>query len=279
MLRMVFTVRYDCGGRLGNCVFPYILCVLYQMLHGYQYTKDAQPNEIHINDAVFLEFIFEEFKKTGRLPQLQQNLFISGYFQHDCLLKPFLPKIKQFLLTNPKQILHTGWKEEFPSEILIKDYLPIVQLSEKTVVIHLRMEDKVADIIEPNSPLFVIHPDDYEPVLKQIEYDRLIWVMNKPKQEIEFKYLAYLQKKYGGEYKVQTLEEDMSLMRKAPILVCSRSTLSWICSTFAYQEQKVFMPERYETWSHETFQSIQPNTIYFSYRKASKSDLEHICET
>ena len=273
---MYFTVRYECGGRLGNCVFPYALCMLYQIFYGYKYTNAPQPNEIQINDTVFLQYFSKEALLKGELPCPPSNLCISGYFQHDYILKPFLERFQKFILENPKQIIHTGCKEQIPCEILIKDYLPTVHLSPKTVVVHLRMEDKIADVIEPNSALFVIHPDAYENVLKQIEYDTIIWVMNSPKQDIEYKYLAYLQQKYGGQYKEQTLEEDVTLMRKAPTLVCSRSSLSWICSAFAYDDQEVYMPERYETWQHETFHSIHPNTKYYSYQKASRKDLESL---
>ncbi len=273
---MSYSVRYECGGRLGNCVFPYILCILYQKMYGHRYVTEQQANEVVIDDALFLKLF--PFSNDGQiqLPHLQANLVFRGYFQHDQYLKYCKSFLEEWIREHPDQEIITGWNERIPAKILIEDALPDVHLSPKTLVIHLRMEDKVADVIEPNSALFVIHPDDYAPVLEKLDYDTILWVMNKPTQAIEFQYLSYLQTKYGGTYKVQRLEEDMSLMRKAPILLCSRSSLSWICSAFAYGPQKVVMPERYETWIHETFMSVQPDTQYFSYRKASRKDLEQL---
>lgn len=276
---MEFCVRYECGGRLGNCVFPYILCILYQKMYGYRYVLDRQPNELVIDDRLFLQVFPKETEGQIALPAIRANLVFNGYFQHDQYLRLCRTLLEEFLKEHPDQPIVTGWNERIPAEILIKDSLPNLHLTPKTLVVHLRMEDKVADIIEPNSALFVIHPDDYAPLLKTIEYDTILWVMNKPKQDIELQYLAYLQKQYGGSYKAQSLEDDMSLMRKAPMLVCSRSSLSWVCSAFAYGPQKVWMPERYETWIHETFTRVQPDTTYFPYRKASRKDLEEVCKS
>lgn len=274
----MFSVRYECGGRLGNCVFPYILCVLYQKEYGHIYTTTPQSDEIHIDDKTFLDYFWNpEQGGDVRLPQISANVVFRGYFQHHVLFRQFGKVIRDFLAEYPNQDIHTGCKEHYSSSILIEDYLPDKILDDSTLVIHLRMEDKVAEVIEQNSALFVIHPDDYEPVIKAIPHSQIIWIMNKPKQDIEFKYLAYLQKKYGGTYKPQNIEEDMTLMRKAKKLICSRSSLSWICSAFSTEQQIVAIPEKYENWSHETFQPLHPQTLLYSYRKASKKDLENIC--
>lgn len=269
---MDFTVRYECGGRLGNCVFPYVLCILYQHMYGHRYVNHPQPNELRITDKEYLHYFSTKGPELV-LPNIQANLVFTGYFQHDIYLKYLKQTLIDFVTRNPHQILTTGWKESIPAEILIKDYLPEINLTEEDVVIHLRLEDKLSDTIEENSALFVIHPDDYEGVLSKLKYKQIYWVMNKPKEPLEHKYIAYLQKRWGGVFQVRTLEEDMCLLRKAKNLVCSRSTLSWICSAFSTGEQIVHMPEAYEHWDHETFHDVHPQTFYYSYRKATKQDL------
>ena len=274
----MFTVRYDCAGRLGNCVYPYALCVLYQMEYGHRYVTEEQPNEICIDDKTFLTYFWNPSFQNIRLPPISANVVFRGYFQHPILFQAFGVKIRECIELNPHQDIHTGCNESYDCSILIEDALPDVHLDDNTLVIHLRMEDKVADVIEPNSALFVIHPDDYAPVINSIPHAQILWIMNTPKQEIEKNYIAYLQKKYGGVYKAQSLAEDMSIMRKAKKLICSRSSLSWVCSAFAYQDQLVAMPEKYEDWYHETVFSLHRETRYFSYRKASTKDLENLCE-
>lgn len=274
---MPFTVRYECGGRLGNCVFPYVLCILYQHFYGYDYVTEPQPNEVQIDDKAYLQF-FSSKEDNLQLPNISANIVFNGYFQHEAYLKYFKPQLVEFIQYHPLQRMITGWQERVPAEILIKDYLPELSLREDDVVIHLRLEDKLADTIEHNSALFVIHPDDYENVLSSLKYKQIYWVMNKPKDPLEHKYIAYLQKRWGGVFQPRSLEEDMCLMRKAKTLVCSRSTLSWICSSFSEGEQVVYMPEAYETWSHETFHDVHPKTFYYSYRKATKQDLQTLFE-
>jgi hypothetical protein len=265
--KMTFSVRYECGGRLGNCVFPYLLCILYQTEYSHTYTITPQSDEICIDDTLFLTYFWNPSSEQFQLPQISANIVFRRHFKQ---------AIVEFLKKHPDQDIHTGCNEHYPSSILLNGKLPDVELDDDTLVVHLRMEDKVTDIIEENSPLFVIHPDDYAKVLASIPHKKILWVMNKPTQEIEHRYLSYLQMKYGGEYATHSLEEDMALMRQATKLVCSRSSLSWISSAFD-KDQYVAMPEKYENWQHETFRKVHPTTSYFSYRKASKKDLEKIC--
>jgi hypothetical protein len=269
---MGFTVRYECGGRLGNCVFPYLLCILYSHMYGHTYVNDRQPNEVMITDKEYLQHFSTKGPEVV-LPNIQANLVFNGYFQHDVYLKYLKQILVDFIQKHPQQLLITGWKEHIPAEILTKDYLPEIVLTEEDIVIHLRLEDKLTDLIEENSAHFVIHPDDYERILSTLKYNQIYWVMNKPKEDLEHKYIAYLQKRWGGIFQARTLEEDMCLMRKAKTLVCSRSTLSWVCSGFSEGVQVVYMPEAYEHWSHETFHDVHPQTFYYSYRKATKQDL------
>ena len=273
---MTFSVRYECGGRLGNCVFPYLLCTLYQIEYGYKYTTTPQSDEICIDDNLFLTYFWNPSSKQFQLPQISGNIVFRGYFQHDIFFRRSKQAIVEFLEKHADQDIHTGCNEHYPSSILLNGKLPDGYLDPDTLVVHLRMEDKIADVIEGNSALFVIHPDDYANVLARIPHKKILWVMNKPTQEIEHRYLSYLKRKYGGEYATHSLEEDMALMRHATKLVCSRSSLSWISSAFA-NDQYVAMPEKYENWQHETFRKVHPTTTYFSYRKASKKDLEEIC--
>lgn len=274
---MEFSVRYECGGRLGNCVFPYVMCILYQRVYGYRYETNPQPNEVRIDDTSFLQYFAPQGDDVV-LPRIPANIVFVGYFQHEIYLKRCKQLFIDFIKEHPDQRMITGWKESIPAEILIKDYLPEITLEKEDVVVHLRLEDKLCETLKDNSALFVIHPEDYESVLSKLHYKQIYWVMNTPKDPLEKKYIAYLQKRWGGVFQPRTLEEDMCLMRKAKTLVCSRSTLSWVCSAFSEGEQVVYMPEAYETWIHETFKSAHPQTSFYSYRKATKQDLQTLFE-
>jgi hypothetical protein len=275
-------ITYDCGGRLGNCIFPFFFCIFFEMKYGYTYSVEDHYPQITITDDVFREIITEENVLSNTISLPPTNLRLWGYFQHDWIFKHFRKEMMAYLEKSPKWliIMAKSLNQLFSSETLLTNSLPTVNLGPKDVVIHLRLEDYlVNDKIEPNGPHFVFSPDDYDPILKSLDYENIYWVMKKPEHPIEHKYLAYLLKKWGGLYTPQTLEQDICLMRKAHILICSRSTLSWTSSYLSpHDEQTVFLPLKKVDWKHEQCPGIYPNTTLFDYKKCTIQDLERIID-
>ena len=220
---MPLTVRYFCPGRLGNCIYPYTLCVIYQLM-GYIYVDSPQPNEIYIDDDTFLRLFNEDTFKLENVPIFESNIVFSGYFQHYYIIKYYIKRILEFIKENPNQKIHTNKMigEIFKSEILFKDYLPSLELTKDDIVIHLRLEDYITNIVLENTPQAVISPYDYDRLLLNNTYKNIYWVACKPIHDIEHRYINYLINKWGGTYKEQSVEEDMCLMRKAHNIICSR---------------------------------------------------------
>jgi len=274
---MGFTVRYSCAGRLGNCVYPYTLCVIYQIM-GYTYVDTPQPNEVYISDDTFLTLFNDDMFKLKKIPTFESNIVFTGYFQHYYIIKYYKEQILDFIKKNPTQIIHTASMtgKIFRSEILVKDYLPSLELTNDDIVIHLRLEDNITDIVLPNTPNFIISPYDYDRLLLNNTYKNIYWVACKPTHDIEYRYINYMINKWGGVYKEQSIEEDVCLMRKAHNIICSRSTLSIISSGYSIHKQNVFMPVILENWNHESFTSIHENTELYHYTKCSLSDLKQI---
>lgn len=274
---MVFTVRFECCGRLGNAIFPYILCVLYQMI-GYKYVTDIQGNEFMINDNTFLEFFNDILFKNNTLIIIPSNIVFSGYFQHDFIIKYQKDAILNFINNNLGQKIPTelGIGRTFENTILINDYLPEVFPNKDDVIVHLRLEDRITDIIDQAN--YVISPFDYDSILEKNNFKNIYWVMNKPKLDIEKKYLKRMIDKWGGIYKERTIEEDVTLMRKAKNIICSRSTLSWISSAFSFESQNVYLPKCYATWNLESFTKVHDNTIIYDHTRCRLYDLETILE-
>jgi len=276
---MPFTVRYSCSGRLGNCVYPYTLCVIYQLM-GYIYIDTPQPNEIYIDDNTFLRLFNEDTFKLENIPIFESNIVFSGYFQHNYILKYYKKSILEFIKQNPNQKIHTCNMngDTFKSEILFKDYLPLLELTDEDLVVHFRLEDRVLDIITPFNADFVISPHDYDKLLLNNRYKNIYWVMCKPKHDIEYRYIQYMINKWGGIYKEQTIEEDICLMRKARNIICSRSTFSVVSSAYSVTEQNAFMLNVSESdkYPHETTTNLHDNTHVYEYTKCNLSDLERI---
>ena len=276
---MIYTIRYECSGRLGNCIYPYTLCVIYQLM-GYIYVDTPQPNEIYIDDDTFLRLFNENNFKFKNIPSFESNIVFSGYFQHNYILKHYKESILEFIKKNPNQRIHTCNMigASFKSEILFKDYLPSLELTDEDLVVHFRLEDRVVDVIIDSNAAFVMSPHDYDKLLLNNTYKNIYWVMCKPRHDIEHRYIQYMINKWGGIYKEQSIEEDMCLMRKARNIICSRSTISIISSAYSISEQNAFMVNvpKSDKYTHETNTNLHDNTELYDYTKCTLSDLEKI---
>ena len=274
---MPFTVRYTCPGRLGNCIYSYTLCVIYQLM-GYTYVDLPQSNEKQIDDETFLRLFNENTFKLGNIPIFESNIVFSGFFQHYYMIKYYKEPILDFIKQNPNQRIHTRNMigDTFRSEILFKDYLPLLELTKDDIVVHFRLEDYITNNIVENTPEAIISPYDYDRLLLNNTYKNIYWVACKPTHDIEYRYINYMINKWGGIYKEQSIEEDMCLMRKAHNIICSRSTVSLISSAYSINEQNVFIPIKYQNWSHESFTSIHKNTELYNFTRCSLPDLEYI---
>ncbi len=274
----MFYITYDCGGRLGNCVFPFFFCILIEMRYGYKYTEEDVPGQLTIGDREFASFFTEQAFLHNKIYLPPANLRLTGYFQYDWIFRHFKKQMIEYLENSPRllSVMAKSLNHRVPSQMLFTDALPEVNPTPDDLVIHIRLDDYLQEKVEENVPFCPFSPDDYDDILKNEKYDTIYWVMKEPTQPLEEKYIQYLLKKWGGIYKPQTLAEDISLMRKAHRLVCSRSTLSWISSYLSPHEQTVYMPLKKVDWFFEQCPGIYPNTRYFDYKKCNIKELEEI---
>jgi hypothetical protein len=245
---------------------------------GYIYIDTPQPNEIYIDDNTFLRLFNEDNFKFKNIPEFNENIVFSGYFQHNYILKYYKEQIIEFIKQNPNQTIHTCNMsgDTFKSEILFKDYLPSLELTKDDIVVHFRLEDYITNHVVENTSEAIISPYDYDRLLSNNTYKNIYWVACKPRHYIEYKYINYMINKWGGIYKEQSIEEDMCLMRKSHNIICSRSTVSLISSAYSINEQNVFVPVKFQNWYHESFTPIHKNTEIYFFTRCSLPDLEKI---
>jgi hypothetical protein len=252
------------------------------MRYGYTYSEDDHHPQYPLTDEIFAEHFTEERVLNNTISFPRVNLCLLGFFQHDWIFKHFRKEIMEYLQKSPQifPIMAKSLNHRMSSEKLFADFLPTVNPGPRDLVIHLRLEDYLVNKeTNANSSLLVFSPDDYEPILKNMNYEKIYWVMKAPEHPMEFKYLEYLIKKWGGIYTPQSLEEDFCLMRKAQILICSRSTLSWTASYLSpHNEMTVFMPIKKNTCFFESCSGIYPHTYPFDYQSCTIQDLERIIE-
>ena len=85
--------------------------------------------------------------------------------------------------------------------------------------------------------------------------------MNKPKKEIEFKYLNFFKNKYNIIIESNDPIKDYNIMKKSKILICSYSTLSWCAAFFSTTIETVYIPN-YKESLHQTFKTLKNSKLY-----------------
>ncbi len=278
----MYTVRYDCNGRLGNCVFPYILCVVFEMLFDRKYVTTPQPDEFFINDHTFKQIYNEENFKNKRFFLPNANICFTGYFQYDYIITTFYKEVLDYIKNHPQSLFSPHNLREFSNEILYKNYLPDFTPKSNDIAFHLRFEDALAPSSYHTPLLLKLY--EYKNVIQKfcatfsISPGTIYWVMNKPTMPLEFTMLKFLLTEIGGVYKPQTMEEDMCLMRRAPNLICSHSTFSWIAAAFREGEQNSFVPETNpylnDHITHEKFLHIHDKCVIYEYDRYNGKALD-----
>lgn len=282
----MYTIRYSCGGRLGNCIFPYTICVIFQILYNFKYVTEPEANECVINDENFKAFFTEEMLreelKNGGLLKPKNNIVLIGYFQHDYIFRICQELVKAFIYKNPQMMVTPSNHEsqQFSNEILYKDYLPSINFSTEDVIFHIRLEDYLNDIDNPNGFKWIVDLNCYKKILSDFSNDfkvnikNVFWVMKQPNSEIELLYIRHLLKNVGGVYKSQSLLEDFSMMRKAKNLICSASTLSWMAAAYSAGCQNIYIPKHNtEVHAENNFKYLNEKSKVYNYEVYNSYEL------
>jgi hypothetical protein len=152
---------------------------------------------------------------------------------------------------NPDETFKTDRNEIY----YLKDILgekPKIDIKYKTII-HLRIEDYIEFSV-------AMDPRCLETLLEKCEQPFLF--VHKPiANEYDQKYIDFFKQRYiYSNYYSEDVVKCYNLMRHAEILVCSKSTMTWIAALFNENNAKVYMPINYGTLKHETFQYPNDNT-------------------
>lgn len=279
----MYTVRYECGGRLGNCVFPYTLCVIYEMFFGKKYVIEPQPDEFVITDELFKTIYSEESFKNFEFIVPQRNICFKGYFQYDYIFYVFKDKIVNYIKSHTHEILSPSNGIQFYNTVLYHDYMPDFILNDNDIVFHVRLEDALYPDRATTPLLLQIH--HYKSVIENFRKQfqllpgtgKIYWILNKPSMPLEVLHLEFLLSELGGIYEPHSIEEDLCIMRKSKNLICSHSTFSWIAAAFSTSPQNVFIPE-FSTilnYPHEKFTYLHEKSVVYPYPRYTSGELEN----
>jgi len=266
-------------GRCGNAIFRYFASVLLRIFYDSELTYDESEATCHLNDDTFKFWMNNTLNSKIVQFDSTQTYGLHGYFQHDEIYIKFKQNIKFWIETHPDELLYTDGNNDklnyfnYP-EVAYKaiDLLPKNIDKKYDIVIHLRLED----FINNND---VIHPQSVINVLERINQKSYCFVVNKPKLDIEHKYIKFL-KKYGIDNDCEIIIEsndvitDYQIMLQSKILVCSYSTLSWCAALLSESVHTVYFLNIQNRESHCTFKKPIENTLYYDYTKCGQKELE-----
>ncbi len=265
-------------GRLGNAIFRYLASTLFRIIYNAERSYNESETTCHLNDSNFIDWMNNILK--DKIPEINKNQHYGfhGYYQHDEIFKKYKNQIIFWIKTHPNELLFTdgnnnniqyfNYNETSYKSI---DILPKNINKNYDVVIHLRLED----FINNND---VIHPNTIKNILDEINSKSYCFVVNKPKLEIEEKYINYF-KNYGIENNCEIIIEsndvitDYQIMCNSKVLICSCSTLSWCAALLSETIFMVYFPNYTSRDIHTTFKKPINNTILYDFIKCNLVDL------
>jgi len=265
---------YDCKlGRLGNAIFRYFASTLFCIIYKAERIYDQGNCTQMFNDQNFIDW--SNSVLNSNIPELNTDisLMFYGYYQHDKIFLKYRKELIGWITNNPDDLLITDGNDGvityFNYDQVTYKAGDLLQYSNKEydVVVHLRLEDFVVN----ND---VIHPLSIKKVLDQINHKDICFVINKPKTELETRYLNYFKQFYNITIESNSVIEDYYIMKNAKILICSCSTLSWVAAFLSDKNMLVYFPDYDNNRIHETFKKPIKNTILYKFDKCTKIDLE-----
>ena len=228
------TFKKQGGARTGNCIFQYLTCKLFQLLHGHSYVPLESfkgDNPLVLTDATYIEAL--------KNPEIKmRNIYLDGFFQNSEPLV-FYRDALLALLQECKDVWFEGTTCRTIAEFL---HTPSpVNVGSRDVVLSLRLDDFI-QLPCPTSD--IISPTFYTNLLETLFFEKLYIVCDRLRYDWEYKYMEYF-KKWSPILIQGTLIDDAAFMREAPVLIHSNSTFCWIMSYFSRAPKQRFIPRTY----------------------------------
>ena len=279
----IYGINY---GGFGNAVFNKLACILLYIL----FQEDSDSTEasiqllsldtleeieqykresIQIDDIFFIEIVNAKIERNETKVDFNQSYFLSGYYQFDEIYARYKTQIIDYILAHPQEKIYAAHTEKMYA---ISDILLQKETESDDCIVHLRLGDFVG-------LGWVLHPDCIRKVLEkylsqtQTQLNIAILVDHLD-TEIEQKYVAYIREIIPNA----TIEQNDLLtnyhrMQTTKHIICSCSTLSWIATLFARDDQYVFFPNYTHRWNHEQFRQIHNRWTTYEMTRISEEEM------
>ncbi len=239
----VVTFRKIANARTGNILFQYLFCKRLSLAFGHKYVpiEDCDQsfgpaNSITITDANAAEILSASASGSGSDTVYEsirtKNIVCEGFFQRSEYYVPVRAELLAVMkqdADNDSLFGSTNTKQSIREFLNAPNKIPI---SNRDVVISLRLDDFIqlpcptSDIVCPTFYTDILESMRFD---RSMQFDRLFIVCDKIRHDWERAYLRFFDK--WSPILVQgSLLDDAALMRDAPTLIHSNSTLCWFMS-------------------------------------------------
>lgn len=231
--------------RSGNYIFQYLTCKLIELIKGHTYVELEKLDMSNIFRVT--EDNIDAFIANSDIPT--SNIYVEGFFQKS---KHFMNYRKQLLdiLYESNDFWYFNGKPTYIRDFLYSKHQYTFQPND--IVMSLRLDDFIQC---PCPTSDILPPQFYLDILESRFVEKLYIVCDTIRHDWERRYLEFFEK--WNPIMIQgDLFSDCAVMREAPVLIHSNSTLSWIMSFFSREHKLRFIPKT-NFYKGQCLQSIE----------------------
>ena len=250
------SVSYYTGGRFGNNIYQYIATKLICKLtnKSYQYIDNCS-NETKKSSFIITDSNFYDVYDKKILIE-QNNIILSGYFQSVRHINENIDYIRELFTETNEENINSSFKVK---DIVLK--IKEQPLINDKLVVHVRLDDFYhqghnSEIIDPK------YLKEYiKEIMMQEKITLCVFIVDKPKQEWEQKYIDFF-KDINIEVQSNSILEDFSLIYNSEYTLLCRSTFGWISTLLSTINKKNWFPEN-DSDKMRVFNPFNKNSIHY----------------
>ncbi len=237
---MTLKIAYKANGRTGNNLFQYFTCKILGYIFGHQYEENPNRNIgewITLTDDIFAALsvaINPEEDPTFKDLRMK-NIWCDGYFQNSSLFVKWRSKLLEDI-----EHSHDKLPDANCGTRSIYDFMRVnhnYNFTNRDLIISLRLDDFYQ---APCPTSDIIPPEFYISLLNDLDFDKLYIIVDRIRHSWEHAYLRRFDK-WMPTIISGSLEHDAAVMRSAPRLIHSNSTLCWL-SSFMSNKKERYIP-------------------------------------
>jgi len=265
-------VTFDASGnvRTGNKLIQYLACKVVSHVFGHTYTGDTEI----VEDAITIdEDSFASILRDKPYEVSYTNIRLSGYFQKSEFFTPFRKELLAMVYDPANEDFWRATDTVYIKS-LVKGVVT-VPVGPRDLCMSLRLDDFMHNPWHPKSD--IPYPSYYIDILTELEgtFDRLYMICDTIRHEWERKYLDHF-RPWNPILLQASFAHDCCLLRTAPRLIHSNSSLCWIMSFLSQGVKERYIPNT-RFYEAQTLEKIEECDRLFYPETMEHDELDPSC--